>query len=167
MVSILALMAGCAHLGGESSSLGGLDGSGNDLTVTLDKANREYQHGRLDLALQDYQELLSRVPNNALVLLQLGNIDYRVGNMDGARQMYQKSLESKPKQPEVQFNLAMVELGLAQRHLKTYSDMVDAVNPTVTRLMTAIDDFAAESAALTQQKSDASLKSALSPRDSQ
>lgn len=147
-VLFFVFMAGCAHLGVGSTGIGGKE----DLTVMLEKANREYEHGRLDLARRDYEALLDKVPDNALVLLQLGNIDYRVGNMEGARQMYEKSLEAKSKQPEVQFNLAMIELGLAQQHLKTYDTMTDGISPEVSKLMSAINDFATASATLTQKK---------------
>lgn len=158
----LVLMSGCAHLGVGSGGLGGMGSSRGDLTTTLEQANREYEQGRLDLARRDYEALRNKVPDNALVLLQLGNIDYRVGNMDGAREMYEKSLQAEPKQPEVQFNLAMVELGLAQKHLRTYNSMSDQTNPEITKLMSAIDDFAHASATLTKQQK-AGSKTRLEP----
>ncbi|HET8790059.1 MAG TPA: tetratricopeptide repeat protein [Modicisalibacter sp.] len=143
---ITALLSGCAGLAGSGSS------NSDDLVYLWSEGNDAYALGNFEAARANYEKLIAAAPDNVLALVRLGNIDYRLGDLAGARDYYQRALKIEPRQPQVHYNLAMVELSVARRHLGNYitaSDIPAAGSP-VSELIIAIDRFGGMSDAVTQ-----------------
>lgn len=147
----VTLLSACASL----ARPGGLGGD-VDLVRLWSEANDAYVIGNYEAARTHYEKLVKAAPENVLALVRLGNIDYRMGDLAGARSHYQQALRVEPRQPQVHYNLAMVELSIARRHLGAYLTASDApaAGLPVSELMTAIDRFAGMSDAVTQGSTD-------------
>ncbi|HET8790139.1 MAG TPA: tetratricopeptide repeat protein [Modicisalibacter sp.] len=151
---ITALLSGCAGLAGPGSV------KSANLVHLWSEGNDAYTLGNFEAARANYEKLIAAAPDNVLALVRLGNIDYRLGDLAGARDYYQRALKIEPRQPQVHYNLAMVELSVARRHLGNYitaSDLSAAGSP-VSDLITAIDRFGGMSDAVTQVSQTNSLQ---------
>lgn len=152
---ISALLSGCAGLAGPGGS-----GSNADLVNLWSEGNDAYSIGNFEAARANYEKLVAAAPDNVLALVRLGNIDYRLGDLAGARDYYQRALKIEPRQPQVHYNLAMVELSVARRHLGNYitASELSAAGSPVSDLITAIDRFGGMSDAVTQVSSASTLQ---------
>lgn len=148
-VLITVLLSGCAGLTGPDS------GNSADLVHLWSEGNDAYALGNFEAARANYEKLVATAPDNVLALVRLGNIDYRLGDLAGARGYYQRALKIEPRQPQVHYNLAMVELSVARRHLGRFMEASETtlVDSPIDELITAIDRFGGMSDAVTQVSS--------------
>lgn len=85
-------------------------GEEGDLVDQAEQADRAYDAGRWEDALQRYTELVERMPDNADLRFRLANTQARLGRLDEAVASYQMLLARHPDVPKAWHNLAVVRL---------------------------------------------------------
>jgi len=111
-ISILAMMlAACATVPGKQ---------GSTLERLEHDAESDYRSGKLEAARKGYEELLVARPRHAIAHVRLGSIAYREGDATAARSQYEAAANLDPANAQAKYNLAMLSLNDAWRHLQDY-----------------------------------------------
>lgn len=89
------------------------------------KAELAYQSGQYEKSAGLWQQVIDLDPTNVKALYRMGNANFRLGNTELARNFYEKTVEVSPRHSKAHYNLAVINLFLAEQHFKFYSATVD------------------------------------------
>lgn len=92
-----------------------------DSVSIMRTANQYYKNNRYQLAIDEYNKLLSDGYTGVSLFYNLGNSHYRLGQIGYAILYYEKALKISPGDEDVQHNLALAKLNL--------KDKVDTLPP--------------------------------------
>jgi tetratricopeptide (TPR) repeat protein len=92
-----------------------------------DRANKYYEKGRYDDAIEDYTRALQVNPNDPVAYYDRANAYYRKGQYDRAVEDYTKAVEINPQDEEAYFNrgLAYFSLGRFEEAAGDYSRAIE------------------------------------------
>lgn len=95
---------------------GGGPGSGKPLSTQevsalVHRANKQFNEGDLDGAMENLLAAYDGAPQNTRVCNMIGSIYYKMGQFDAAREFWQRSLNTNPKQPQVESYLHKLPAG--------------------------------------------------------
>lgn len=108
LISLLAVLGGCAHLPGAGSGQG---------PAALAAADAAYDAGEWTAAARAYRRHLEAAPDDALAWYRLGNAEARRGELAAAEAAYRESLRQDPGRAQARHNLGLVQLQLGRRNL--------------------------------------------------
>lgn len=139
----LAALMGCATAPEDKAMGGGV------VISTMNKAEDNYRAGRLDVAYQQYIEVLKHDPSVTEAKLKIANIDLRKGNFEAAERQYKELIDENPRMERAHHNLALVQLIQAEQHLRYFIALAppEADVSHIVTLLTAIDRFSKGNAA--------------------
>jgi Tfp pilus assembly protein PilF len=100
----------------------------------LEDAYSAFQRGELDRARNDYQQVLSREPNNRDALLGLAAIDVRTRNYETAELRYLKLLEMDPRDINAHAALIALQGNVDPVQLESRIKNLIAAQPDATHL---------------------------------
>ena len=137
-LSILILvitLAACATGPGEQ---------GSTLQRLEHDAEIDYRSGKLEAARKAYEELLVARPRYAIAHVRLGSIAYRQGDAASARSQYEAAANIDPANAQARYNLAMLSLNDAWRHLQDYVTIAPSApnREAVLALLAKLHEFA-------------------------
>lgn len=92
-----------------------------DSNSVMQTANEYYKNNRYQLAIEEYNKLLSDGFEGTSLYYNLGNAHYRLGKVGYAILYYEKALKISPNDEDVMHNLALAKLNL--------KDKVDTLPP--------------------------------------
>ncbi len=105
----------------------------NDLNQLLEKADRLYQRGNLEDALDAYELLLEQDDSIAWAYSRIGAILAQLGNLEAAEEALHKAIERDPNLPQAYSNLGNIHYsrGEYERALERYKEAaaLDPNNP--------------------------------------
>ncbi len=83
---------------------------GKDLDSRVQLGLVEFQAGKKDAAIGEFNKILAFDPKNAAALTNLGNVAFLAGENDAAASQYLKAAESEPEDADIWLNLLKTEL---------------------------------------------------------
>ena len=86
------------------------------------QADQNYQTGKFDRAREQYEAVIAANPKFIPAHLRLGVIAYRDGDLKQAQARFELANRLDPRNPQAQFNLAMLHLNQASLLLNDYVD---------------------------------------------
>ncbi|HMN46350.1 MAG TPA: tetratricopeptide repeat protein [Povalibacter sp.] len=86
------------------------------------QADQNYQTGKFDRAREQYEAIVAANPKFVPAHLRLGVIAYRDGDLKQAQARFEVAHRLDPRNPQAQFNLAMLHLNQATLLLNDYVD---------------------------------------------
>ena len=92
----------------------------SNLNMVLKKADLLYKKRQLTESSRLYNQVLRRDPQNIEALYKMGNIAFIAKDYDVAASFYEKTIALSPRHSKAQYNLAMSQLSLAEKHFKFY-----------------------------------------------
>jgi tetratricopeptide (TPR) repeat protein len=120
------LSVGCSSNGSDSGA-----GHGSEADQKLTAALQAHAEGRLDEAIDLYQEVLTLDPENKFAFYNLGVIEQTRSRLDGAAAYYMEALNVDPVFEPALFNLAIVrsQQGSQDEAISLYQQVIQA-NPS-------------------------------------
>ena len=110
------------------------------------KAEKAYFDKRYILAKKYYLKVLRNNPGNVDVLFRLGNVNMREKKWSEARDYYSKVLKIKPGHEKSRYNIAILHLYQAKKHMVYYTQNFDSVrNPAINDLLREVDTYSKSS----------------------
>jgi len=91
------------------------------ITPLLAEGQKAYQAKQWEDAIVAYKKVLTVDENSLPALYKLGNIAFRQKKLSEARDYYEQVVEVKPRYSKAQYNLAVVNLTLAEKHFKFFT----------------------------------------------
>jgi tetratricopeptide (TPR) repeat protein len=92
-----------------------------DVNTLMQKGNEYYRSNQFQLAIDEYNKLVSEGYEGASLYYNLGNAHYRLGKVGYAILFYEKALKFSPNDEDIKHNLALAKLNL--------TDKVDSLPP--------------------------------------
>ena len=135
-ISILVMtLVACATVPGKP---------GSTLQRLEHDAEIDYRSGKLEAARKGYEELLVARPRHAIAHVRLGSIAYRQGDAAAARSQYEAAANIDPANAQAKYNLAMLSLNDAWRHLQDYVTIAPSASnrESVLALLARLHEFA-------------------------
>lgn len=86
------------------------------------QADQNYEDGKFDRARQQYETVVAANPKYVPAHIRLGAIAYRDGDLKQAQARFELAHRLDPRNPQVQYNLAMLHLNQASLLLNDYVD---------------------------------------------
>jgi cytochrome c-type biogenesis protein CcmH/NrfG len=86
------------------------------------QADENYQAGKFDRAREQYEAVVAANPKFVPGHIRLGVIAYRDGDLKQAQARFELANRLDPRNPQAQFNLAMLHLNQASLLLNDYVD---------------------------------------------
>ena len=86
------------------------------------QADQNYQTGKFDRAREQYEAVIAANPKFVPAHIRLGVIAYRDGDLQQAQARFELAHRLDPRNPQAQFNLAMLHLNQASLLLNAYVD---------------------------------------------
>lgn len=114
-----------------------------DADARLQLGMLEYQAGKKDEAVTEFNKVLAVDPTNAAALNNLGNVAFLAGDYAAAETQYLKASEADPEDPDIWLNLVKTELRLknkekAHEYGKKTAALDPALAPAVETLLKGI-----------------------------
>jgi tetratricopeptide (TPR) repeat protein len=79
-------------------------------TALFNKGNQNYEEGKFDQAIEDYQEIVNLGVKNFKVFYNLGNAYFRQNKLGEAILNYRRALALRPRDEDAKANLSFVKL---------------------------------------------------------
>ena len=134
LISLLLLSA-CSSTSKKSES--------SELFQVLDKADAAYAEGNWLEAEMYYQQLISKVPDDAYAWLRVGNARLQQGQISSAIAAYEASITHNPGQTKPYFNLSTAYMLQAQRALEMAKRNLQRHDPGLALVNQRIDGLKA------------------------
>lgn len=167
VVALLGLGSGCASMrtNSEHVKLESRIERDKRKAELYQKAEAAYQNRDIETAKNTFESLVAEFPDLFLAHYRLGNIAFIHQDLERAGEYFREAVRIKPRDPKAHYNLAMVRLLEAERHLKFYTATVDPETDVnaISIFLGAIDRFS-NSLDSKQEKED-SLDSIVSTID--
>lgn len=110
------------------------------------KAEKAYFSKRYLLAANYYNDVLRHKPDNVDVLFRLGNINMYERKWGDAREYYNRVLAIQPGHEKSRYNIVILHLYQAKKHMLYYTSNFDAVrNSAMNDLIKEIDNYSVTS----------------------
>lgn len=129
LILVVLCAVGCSTTSG--SPVVSLPGKSNqyDIFSASRQAAQAYEESRFIEAVQLYQNIVERVPNDADAWFRLGNTYVQQGTYDRAIHAYERSLSNESDQPKAWFNLSTAYLLYAQNAMRNAHDKMRVQDP--------------------------------------
>jgi tetratricopeptide (TPR) repeat protein len=86
-----------------------------DVNSEMQKANELYKNNQYQLAIDEYNKLISQGYEGASLYYNLGNAHYRLGKVGYAILYYEKALKLSPADEDAKHNLAIAKLNIKDK----------------------------------------------------
>jgi tetratricopeptide (TPR) repeat protein len=86
-----------------------------DVNSEMQKANELYKNNQYQLAIDEYNKLISQGYEGASLYYNLGNAHYRLGKVGYAILYYEKALKLSPTDEDAKHNLAIAKLNIKDK----------------------------------------------------
>lgn len=86
-----------------------------DVNSEMQKANELYKNNQYQLAIDEYNKLISQGYEGASIYYNLGNAHYRLGKVGYAILYYEKALKISPADEDAKHNLAIAKLNIKDK----------------------------------------------------
>jgi tetratricopeptide (TPR) repeat protein len=86
-----------------------------DVNSQMQTANELYKNNQYQLAIDEYNKLISQGYEGASLYYNLGNAHYRLGNVGFAILYYEKALKLSPSDEDAKHNLAIAKLNIKDK----------------------------------------------------
>lgn len=86
-----------------------------DVNSEMQKANEFYKNNQYQLAIDEYNKLISQGYEGASLYYNLGNAHYRLGKVGFAILYYEKALKLSPNDEDAKHNLAIAKLNIKDK----------------------------------------------------
>ncbi len=86
-----------------------------DVNSQMQKANELYKNNQYQLAIDEYNKIISQGYEGASLYYNLGNAHYRLGNVGFAILYYEKALKLSPSDEDAKHNLAIAKLNIKDK----------------------------------------------------
>lgn len=132
LIVISLIVSGCAGIPigvSEKAPLTATALPSKDVFSLSDKAQEAYTQSRWIEAVQLYQQVVEKVPNDADAWFRLGNTYAQQGALERAIHAYETSLINDSRQPKAWFNLSTAYLLNAQAAMRQSFDRMRANDP--------------------------------------
>jgi len=114
---VIVVLVGVLLSGCQSNKLSPKN-SADPVRPFLAEGQKAYEAKEWETAITAYRKVLEVDENSLPALYKLGNIAYRQKKLAKARGYYEKVVKVKPRYNKAQYNLAVVNLALAEKHFK-------------------------------------------------
>ncbi len=86
-----------------------------DVNSQMQKANELYKNNQYQLAIDEYNKIISQGYEGVSLYYNLGNAHYRLGNVGFAILYYEKALKISPSDEDAKHNLAIAKLNIKDK----------------------------------------------------
>jgi tetratricopeptide (TPR) repeat protein len=86
-----------------------------DVNTQMQTANGLYKNNQYQLAIDEYNKIISQGYEGASLYYNLGNAHYRLGNVGYAILYYEKALKLSPSDEDTKHNLAIAKLNIKDK----------------------------------------------------
>ena len=117
---VIVVLVGVLLSGCQSNKLSPKN-SADPVRPFLAEGQKAYEAKEWETAITAYRKVLEVDENSLPALYKLGNIAYRQKKLAKARGYYEKVVKVKPRYNKAQYNLAVVNLALAEKHFKFFT----------------------------------------------
>jgi len=142
LFSIVSLIQGCAtpsHILAARENVAKLE----RIELIASKGEMAYQAGQYEKSASLWQQVETLDGSNIKALYRLGNINFRLGKTLLAREYYEKTVDLSPRYSKAHYNLAVINMSLAEEHFKYYAATSKPHTDldSITELLGHIDQF--------------------------
>lgn len=144
LLLIISLVAGCASFGDKGARVKQELAQMEKLSGLLEVGEKLYKNGQLTMAAEHFDDVLLIESDNLAALYRLGNISFRHQELDRAANYFGAVIELNPRHARAHYNVAVIDLMKAQRHLQLYVATADpsADLQKVRKILAEINTFA-------------------------